>query len=228
MIELVVLDIANTTVDEHNAVYRALEEAVVAAGGSPTADDVQRWMGAHKREAIEGMVTESTGERPSEPAVDAAFADFHRRLDAAYAERPPVPLPGVPDALAKLRAEGIKVALNTGFDRTVIDTLLPTLGWDDSVLDAVVCVDDVAAGRPAPYMIFRAMERTGVTDVGAVLAAGDTVLDLRAGTNAGVAMVVGVLTGELTAAGLGTERHTHLVPSVADLPSLLGVGAHVE
>lgn len=222
MIELVVLDMANTTVEEHNAVYGALEESVVNAGGRPTADDVQRWMGAHKREAIAGMLTETMGERPSEQVVDAAFDDFHRLLSAAYAERPPEPLPGVPEAFAKLRAAGIKVALNTGFDRSVLDSLLPVLGWDETVVDTVVCVDDVAAGRPAPYLIFKAMERTGVRDVASVLAAGDTVLDLRAGTNAGVAMVVGVLTGALTAAELGAERHTHLLPSVAQLPELLG------
>jgi phosphonatase-like hydrolase len=89
------------------------------------------------------------------------------------------------------------------------------------VLDAVVCVDDVAAGRPAPYMVFRAMERTGVRDVSRVLTAGDTVRDLEAGTNAGAAMVLGVLTGGLDARALGAVRHTHLLPSVADLPDLL-------
>lgn len=225
MIELVVLDMANTTVEEHNAVYGALEQSVVNAGGRPTADDVQRWMGAHKREAIAGMLTETMGERPGEHVVDAAFDDFHHLLSAAYAERPPEPLPRVPEAFAKLRAAGIKVALNTGFDRSVLDSLLPTLGWDDTVVDTVVSVDDVAAGRPAPYLIFKAMERTGVRDVAAVLAAGDTVLDLRAGTNAGVAMVVGVLTGALTAAELGAERHTHLLPSVAQLPELLGAAS---
>lgn len=223
MIELVVLDIANTTVNEHNAVYCALEEAVVAAGGSPTAADLQRWMGASKREAIAGMLEEGSGVRPDASVVDAGFADFHQRLAAAYAERPPEPLPGVPDALAKLRASGVKVALSTGFDQPVVDGLLAVLGWDDTVLDAVICVDDVAEGRPAPYMIFRAMEATGVRDVGSVLAAGDTIRDLEAGVNAGVAMVVGVLTGELTAAELGRVRHTHLLPSVAELPELLGL-----
>ncbi|EGD56172.1 hypothetical protein SCNU_04926 [Gordonia neofelifaecis NRRL B-59395] len=31
--------------------------------------------------------------------------------------------------------------------------------------DAVITTDDVPAGRPAPYMIFRAMERCGVASV---------------------------------------------------------------
>ncbi|WP_275003379.1 hypothetical protein [Promicromonospora iranensis] len=38
--------------------------------------------------------------------------------------------------------------------------LLERLGWQDGVIDAVVCTDDVPAGRPAPYLVHRAMERT--------------------------------------------------------------------
>ncbi|MEO3873494.1 phosphonatase-like hydrolase [Nonomuraea sp. B12E4] len=217
MIELAVLDIAGTTVEEHGAVYRALEEAVRAAGGAPAAADIQRWMGADKREAITALLTGS----PAPDAVEAAFADFRARLSAAYAARPPAPLPGVPEAIATLRAAGVKVALTTGFDRDVTTALLAAVGWEHGVLDAVVCVDDVTSGRPAPYMIFRAMEATGVHDVGRVLTAGDTVRDLQAGTNAGARIVAGVLTGGQDAVTLGTARHTHLLPSVADIPALL-------
>lgn len=216
MIELAVLDIAGTTVEEHNAVYDALADAVVAAGGSPSAGDIARWMGADKREAIADLLS-----APPTDVVDRVFADFRARLAAAYAERPPTPLPGVPEALAKLRADGVRVALTTGFDRGVTDSLLASISWDEGVADTVVCVDDVPVGRPAPYMIFHAMERTGVSDVRRVLTAGDTVRDLQAGCNAGAAMVVGVLTGGQTAAQLGVERHTHLLPSVAEIPALL-------
>lgn len=217
MIELVALDIAGTTVQEHGAVYVALREAVEAAGAAPSTEDIERSMGASKREAI----TELLGD-PGPAAVDATFADFRQRLTAAYQAGPPEPLPGVEKALAVLRAAGIKVALTTGFDRPVVDQLLTVLGWDESLLDAVICTDDVPAGRPAPYMIFRAMEATGIRSVGKVLTAGDTTRDLQAGTNAGAAMVVGVLTGGLTAEQLGVERHTHILHSVADIPAILG------
>ncbi|WP_043622633.1 phosphonatase-like hydrolase [Nonomuraea candida] len=223
MIELAVLDIAGTTVEEHGAVYLALEEAVRAAGGDPSAAAIRRWMGADKREAITALLAESQGGAPAPETVDAAFADFRARLDAAYAARPPAPLPGVPEAIATLRAAGVKVALTTGFDREVTTALLAAIGWQDGVLDAVVCVDDVPSGRPAPYMIFRAMEATGVRDVGRVLTAGDTVRDLEAGTNAGARIVAGVLTGSQDAAALGAVRHTHLLPGVAAIPALLSL-----
>ncbi|GAA3427419.1 phosphonatase-like hydrolase [Streptosporangium nondiastaticum] len=223
MIELAVLDIAGTTIEEHGAVYIALEEAVRAAGDHPTPADIRRWMGADKREAITALLTGEAGGAPERSTVDAVFADFRDRLDSAYADRPPAPLPGVPEALATLRAAGVKVALTTGFDRGVTDALLARIGWGDGFLDAVVCVDDVAAGRPAPYMIFRAMEATGVRDVSRVLTAGDTVRDLEAGSNAGAGIVVGVLTGGLDATALGAVRHTHLLPGVADIPDLLSL-----
>ncbi|GAA4561762.1 phosphonatase-like hydrolase [Planotetraspora kaengkrachanensis] len=220
-IELMVLDMAGTTIEEYGAVYDALAEAVTAAGGKPSEADIQRWMGAGKREAIQHLLEEHFGHEVAPETVDAAFADFRSRLDKAYRDRPPVPLPGVPEALGRIRAAGTKVALTTGFDREVTESILHTLGWEHDVVDAVVCVDDVPAGRPAPYMIFRAMEATGVHDVARVLVAGDTIRDLQAGTNAGAGFVVGVLTGKLDATGLGAERHTHLLPGVADLPTLL-------
>ncbi|WP_030452992.1 phosphonatase-like hydrolase [Herbidospora cretacea] len=211
MIELVVLDVAGTTVEEHGSVYDALEAAVRAAGATPTTDDVHRWMGAGKREAVAALLG-----APSE----TAYQDFRARLAALYAARPPHPLPGVTEAVTRLRAAGVKVALTTGFDREVTTALLESVGWT-GFFDAVICVDDVPAGRPAPYMIFRAMEATGVTDVRKVLTAGDTVRDLEAGANAGAAIVVGVLTGAQDAAGLGAVPNTRILPGVAQIPDLI-------
>jgi phosphonatase-like hydrolase len=216
-VELVVCDIAGTTVQEHGAVYAALEGAVTATGADTTREDVARWMGADKHEAIRALI----GGEPAAETVSAVHEDFRARLDAAYAERPPEPFHGVRELFASLRYAGVKVALTTGFERAIAEPLLASVGWDDGTLDALVCADEVAAGRPAPYMIFRAMERCGVHCADRVAVAGDTVLDLRAGTNAGAAVVAGVLTGGVAAETLGAERHTHLLPSVADLAPVL-------
>jgi phosphonatase-like hydrolase len=170
------------------------------------------------------LLTSRSGVPPSDAELETVVADFQARLSSAYADQPPRPLPGVPEALSALRECGVKVALTTGFDRVIVESLISALGWEgESVVDTVVCGSDVASGRPAPYMIFRAMERLGVTDVARVLVAGDTPRDLQAGTNSGAAMVVGVLSGASGADELGAHRHTHLLPSVADLPGLLGM-----
>ena len=85
---------------------------------------------------------------------------------------------------------------------------------------AVICGDDVKQGRPAPYMIFRAMEAAGTVNVRHVLNVGDTISDLQAAHNAGVGFSVGVLSGAHTREQLAREPHTCLIESVADLTGL--------
>lgn len=222
-VDLVVLDIAGTTVQEHGAVYEALEDAVVAAGGCPSAGDVEAWMGADKRAAITALLAVHRPRAPAPTAaeVEAVYEDFRQRLLERYRRTPPTPIDGVEEMFETLRALGVKIALTTGFSRDVTEPLLAQLGWTAATLDAVVTVDDVPSGRPAPFLIFRAMERTGVHDVRRVLVAGDTTRDLQAGTNAGATFVVGVLTGSQPAAVLGGARHTHLLASVAGIVDLV-------
>jgi phosphonatase-like hydrolase len=142
-------------------------------------------------------------------------------LRAAYAEGPLSAAPGAEEIFDWLRAGGVRIALTTGFDRGTRDTILHRLGWDDGRLDAVVSADEVPQGRPAPYMLFRAMELTGAQDVRRLAAVGDTVLDLEAGTQAGAGFVVGVLGGAHDLATLGRARHTHLIPALEALRRVL-------
>ncbi|MGL3806445.1 phosphonatase-like hydrolase [Paeniglutamicibacter sp. R2-26] len=222
MIELVVLDMAGTTVDEHGDVYRALEEAVKATGATVSKDDLQAWMGADKTEAIAALM-ERGGVRAAPAVVAGQFDDFRALLAQFYAENPPVALPGVEEALRELKARGIKIGLTTGFSRDVAASILETLGWgigEGELLDAVVTSDEVAAGRPAPYMIHRVMEAAGVHDVRNVVSGGDTVLDLLSAYNAGV-RPLGVLTGALGRDELEPHPHEWVLGGVKDLPEAL-------
>ncbi len=222
MIKLVACDMAGTTIDEHGDVYVALARCVEETGVTTTPEAVQEWMGADKVEAITALI-EAGGGAATPEVVAAAFKRFKALLVEFYDANPPVALEGVEDAFRALRRQGIKVALTTGFSRDVAEPLLERLGWsadDDTLLDAVVCSDEVAAGRPAPHMIHRAMELTGVQDVRAVMAAGDTVNDLAAANNAGVT-AVGVLTGKLGRDDLAAHPHHHILDGVKDIPALL-------
>ncbi|WAH98801.1 phosphonatase-like hydrolase [Arthrobacter sp. MMS18-M83] len=229
MIKLVACDMAGTTIDEHGDVYVALARCVEEAGASTTPEAVQEWMGADKVEAIAALITKGGGIATPE-VVQAAFLRFKELLADFYEKNPPVALDGVEDAFRELRSRGVKIALTTGFSRDVAEPLLARLGWslagegtthdDGGLLDAVVCSDEVAAGRPAPHMIHRAMELTGVMDVREVLAAGDTTNDLKAARNAGVT-AVGVLTGKLGLEELAGQPHDHILAGVKDIPALL-------
>lgn len=223
MIELVALDIAGTTIDDGGAVYDALRAAVEQRGATVADADLQKWMGTDKIAAITALL-ELGGVQPDRSLTLDAFDRFREILARSYAEQPPTVLPGVADAIARLRAAGVRVALTTGFSDDVVQPLLASVGWRvGAQLDAVITTSDVSAGRPAPYMIFRAMERTGVIDVHAVLAAGDTVVDLEAARNAG-AVAVGVLTGQTPRAALEAAPHDHILESVAELPELIVQG----
>jgi phosphoglycolate phosphatase len=219
-VDLVALDIAGTTIDDHGAVYDALRLAVEERGATVDAADLQTWMGTDKVTAIAALLRVG-GVDAEADLVAASFDRFRTILRDAYAAVPPVLLPGVRDAVAALRASGTRVALTTGFSSDVVEPLLASVGWRvGGDLDAVVTTSDVAAGRPAPFLIHRAMEHTGVRDVRRVVAAGDTVVDLRAARNAGVT-AIGVLTGLTPRGLLESEPHDAILDSVADLPAHL-------
>lgn len=222
MIKLVVLDMAGTTIDEHGDVYKALEGSVTATGATVKPENLQTWMGADKTEAIAALL-ELGGVTPNPQLVAQQFDLFREMLAKFYAQNPPVALPGVEAALRTLKSRGIKVGLTTGFSRDVAGPILETLGWgigEGQLLDAVVTSDEVAAGRPAPYMIHRVMEATGVHDVRTVVAGGDTVVDLLAGHNAGV-LPLGVLTGALDRGDLEAHPHSWVLDGVANLPDVI-------
>jgi phosphonatase-like hydrolase len=132
-------------------------------------------------------------------------------------------IPGAEEAFRKMRGDGLLLATTTGFDREITASIIRRLEWE-KYFAASISSDDVAEGRPSPFMIFHAMEAARVKNVREVVAVGDTPLDLQAGTNAGLRSVVGVLSGASTPAKLEAEPHTHILKSVADLPSLIHAG----
>jgi len=219
-IRLVSLDMAGTTIAEQGTVYAVLRSTVEEATGRTIGDELlAKWGGTSKHAAIGGLLQE-LGEDTSRQ--DELFHVFRQTLRETYLADKPSIIPGVREAVASLRTAGVKVALQTGYSRDVAELLLEIVGWTVGTdIDAVVTSDEVPASRPAPFLIFRGMELTGVTSVSEVLVAGDTANDLGAGVAAGARYVVGVLTGAYPAEKLGRYRHTHLLPSVADIPALL-------
>jgi phosphonatase-like hydrolase len=216
-IKLVVCDMAGTTVRDAGQVPRAFTSALAAHGIAVTPQAINSLRGASKRLAILSLIPDG---EDRERRSGQVYATFVQHLAQAF-DGTVEPIPGALETIAALRARGVQVALNTGFDRETTNLLLDALHWRDGVVDAVVCGDEVTAGRPAPYMIFHCMEATGVTDVRNVANAGDTVLDLQAGYNAGVALNIGVLSGAHGRDQMQEQPHTHLLNSVAELPQIL-------
>jgi phosphonatase-like hydrolase len=220
-IQLVVFDLAGTTVDDGGMVLTCLVETAHVHDLPGTPEELNALMGMNKREVF-GMLAARryrAGSPEAERVADEAMATFVVRMRAAY-ERHLAPIPGAEETFAFLRNRGIKVATDTGFDATIGGLIMERLDWPGRLIDLAIFSSDVAQGRPAPYMIFRAMERLGLLDVHKVMKVGDSPADLEEGFNAGCGEVIGVLSGSGTPAALGPYRHTRLLESVADLPAL--------
>jgi phosphonatase-like hydrolase len=211
-IDLAVFDLTGTTVEDRGEIEASFEAALDVAGVKldPGAFDSVR--GMSKREALSAMLDGDA------PRVESAYRRFLEELGGRFESEGAHLRPGVAETFSRLRSRGVKLAINTGLDRSIVEILNYALPELD--LEAVVCGDDVARGRPWPYLIFHAMEKTGVPSVHRVLVVGDTVKDLEAGANAGARYNVGVLGGAHDRSRLEKAPHTHLLSSVAELESI--------
>ncbi len=224
-IELVVFDMAGTTVSEGGAVYKALRDTLAANGLEVNADAINQVKGTDKREALRVLIEQSPMRDELLPGLKAIHEDFVERLLAFYRTDPAITeFPGTGETFRRLKAVGIKVALNTGFSRDIAQILIDRLGWQrEGLIDASITSDEVEAGRPHPFMIRALMARLGVGDAARVAKVGDAPADLWEGKNAGCELVVGVTGGSSTRQQLEPHPHDHLIGTVAELPALLGL-----
>lgn len=213
--ELMVTDFAGTTMRDDGAVLAAYRAALAEFSIPFTEEDLAARRGANKREVFR----ELSG---SDDVAGRALAVFEGALRREYESGEVQEIEGAEAAMVALRDAGVKLALTSGFDRGLVDLLVGRLGWG-RLFDCVLAGNDAPEGRPAPYLIYRAMTDLRVHDVSRVAVVGDTPLDLQAAQNARAGWVIGVLSGAHGIETLGLTPHTHILPSVATLPGLFGV-----
>jgi phosphonatase-like hydrolase len=217
---LACLDMAGTTVRDDGVVDEAFTVALRSAGvdlDSPRFESarafVQATMGQSKSDVFAGLLQ-------PEPAAAATLA-FARAYERMVEAGRVAPMPGALDAIDALRRRGVQVCLTTGFAPSTREAVIDSLGWSAHI-DLALSPADCGRGRPAPDMIFGAMERLGITAAAAVAVVGDTVSDLASGTAAGAGAVIGVLSGAHDRATLSAVPHTALIADVTGLAEVLG------
>lgn len=224
-IELVVFDIAGTTVRDKGSVADAFMEAAASFGVQVPLEEVNKVMGFRKKEAIRILLDKFYLERKEdiEVLIEKIHDAFTRSMIQFYEQDTTLaPLPYVEATFAWLKARGIKIALNTGFTRPITDAILKRLEWDkQGVLDMVITSDEVPEGRPHPYMIAAIMEQLGVSDPGQVAKVGDTEVDVEEGRNAACGLVVSVTTGAYTRSQLEQYKPDTIIDSLAEFPPLI-------
>ena len=215
--QLIIFDLAGTTVQDNGEVPESFSVALAQYGVQVTPDQLRKVRGSSKKQAVLDLLPETPRKIEQGTLV---YESFCEQLAARYQTSGVKSIAGSESVFAGLRQQGVKVVLNTGFDRQITQLLLTALEWNDSIVDAVVCGDDVERGRPAPDLIHEAMKRAGVVDPLHVANVGDTSLDLQAGRNAQVRWNIGVLSGAHDRHELEQAPHTHLIDSVAELLDL--------
>jgi phosphonatase-like hydrolase len=220
--QLVVFDLAGTTIDDRDQkVLRCLVETCQEYQLPASEEELNALMGMNKREVFLLLAERlhpghaSLAEQLAEQALNA----FVTRMKTAY-EEDLVPISGAEETFVFLRARGIKIAIDTGFDAVIGGMIIERLNWLGRLVDCVVTSSDVVRGRPAPFLIFHAMEQLNIHNVRQVMKLGDSPADLEEGYNAGCGEVIGVLSGAHTAETLSRYPHTRLLKSIADLPAL--------
>lgn len=222
-IKLVVFDMAGTTVNENNLVYKTVQKVINQEGFSISLDEVlQHGAGKEKHKAITDVLTACTTNIDIATIADKAFGNFKTTLETAYDEAQISTFDGMQDFFDTLRKHDIKIVLNTGYDSKTANKLLEKLNWKvGNQIDALITSDDVINGRPNPDMIQMAMAKFGITDPAQVLKAGDSEIDIMEGKNSGCAITVGVLSGAQNREQLQVANPDYILNNVMEIESIL-------
>ncbi|MCS3444048.1 HAD family hydrolase [Microbacterium phyllosphaerae] len=204
-LELVVLDMAGTTVLDDGVVETAFQRAAERTGVAdrmPWDDALAHVRATMGQSKIDVFTHLAGGDRAAAERATAAFEGAYAEI---VAEQGVTEIPGAADAIQGLKDAGLSVVLTTGFAPVTRDALIDGLGWG-GLVDLVLSPVDAGRGRPAPDLVLTALIRTQTSSVAAVAVVGDTVSDVESGRRAGAGFVAGVLTGAhdvraLTAAG---------------------------
>ena len=193
-LELVVLDMAGSTVLDDGVVEQAFQRAAERTGVADrmpwdeALEHVRATMGQSKIDVFTHL---AGGDGEAAVRATAAFEDAYAEI---VAEQGVSEIAGAADAIQGLKDAGLAVVLTTGFAPVTRDALIAGLGWG-GLVDLVLSPVDAGRGRPAPDLVLTALLRTRTSSVAAVAVAGDTVSDVESGRRAGAGFVAGVLTG---------------------------------
>lgn len=235
-IQLVVFDMAGTTVKDNDEVQDCFFQAAKQTELKAESDRIVSMMGWTKRRVFETLWAQQIGgDHPDYPdRVETSYHRFKQVLENHYRTQPVEPTDGCLEVFDWLKSRGIKIGLNTGFYRAVTDIILNRLGWDkglgdrhigsdESIIQVSVTPSEIynREGRPAPYMIQKAMYQVGVSDPKSVIVMGDTPSDLAAGMNASCRLSLGVTNGTHSREQLQNHPNHGLIDSLRELKDII-------
>ena len=214
--QLIVFDYDGTLVDSQHMILRAMQEGFAAEGlDGPPVEAVRRVVGLNLDLAIATLLPES-----EDRALVARVAEGYRQAFLALRTAPDYhePLfPGAREVLARLERDGVRLGIATGKARRGLLASLESHGLAHHFVTLQTA--DVAAGKPYPEMLERAMSEAGAGPEETVMI-GDTCFDMLMAGNAGTTGV-GVAWGYHAPEELRQSGAAAIVEAFADLPRTL-------
>ena len=216
-IKMVVFDMAGTTVNEDNIVYKTLQKAINEAGFNFTLRDVlAEGAGKEKLQAIKSVLKTYAGNTDEELA-DEIYGNFSKQLTAAYQSYELFPQPNATELFAALKERDIFRVLNTGYSKQVAQSIIDVLGWKQGQeYDELVTATDVSGGRPEPDMIIFAADKFKISPTEAIKV-GDSAIDIEEGKNANCALSIGITTGAHTLDQLRAANPDYVIDNLIEL-----------
>ena len=157
-LKLAIFDVVGTLVEDHGELVACLVDALAAHGVGVDGAELAEFKGAAKREVIRFFGWRKRNEGAERGGGRGSVRRLLRLVNARYEEHL-APIEGAEEVFESLRKRGMQLALTTGLGGPTLEMVVRRLGWQEW-FTATVSSDEVAAGRPAPYLIFRAMERS--------------------------------------------------------------------
>jgi phosphonoacetaldehyde hydrolase len=193
-LKAVILDWAGTTVDYGSrAPVAAFLEVYKRYGVEITVKEARAHMGTHKKLHLRRISEMSPvaekwkqvhGRCCSEDDIEKMFGEFVSVQVACLARYADL-IPGTLEAVEAFRRRGLKIGTTTGYTKEMMALLSKEAKRRGYEPDSTVCVSDVQAGRPEPWMCFRNAENLGVYPMQAMAKVGDTLADIHEGLSAG-------------------------------------------
>lgn len=208
--KLAVFDMAGTTINDNGLVQQAAINSMLnILSVTVTKRDADLVMGIPKNIAFETLCNKAEISA-DEHIINQLVTYFNDELNSLYSHSENISLmPFAMELFQAMRNANTLIYLNTGFERSVATTIIKTLNLE-SVIDGYIGSDEVEKGRPNPDMIFKAMEKTNITNALDVMKVGDTVSDLYEGYSAGCKYNIAVLSGAQNFDELSSCPHTHI------------------
>ena len=214
---------AGTTVDEDNVVYKTLQKSINEAGFEFSLEAVlELGAGKEKYQAIVDILSSVNNLPNLSEKADHIYKAFLKYLQTAYDQLEVKGQPAAELVFESLKAKGIKVVLNTGYNRQTAQLLLDKLHWNiGDQIDFLVTADDVERGRPHPDMIHQAMEEFRIESSDLIIKIGDSIIDIEEGKAAGCGVTVGITTGAHTRSQLGQANPDYIIDSLEAVLDLI-------